>query len=416
MSKAKIFIYIWIFLFAFITKAQIKMEAVFNTPGFSGNKTNDIEDKLVEMTRKAVAGSQIRIAMYTLERVPLVNELVLASQRGVDVQLVLDGGNAAFAKTDGHAINILVNGLNCNLENQQGCIKFCDGPLSGILAPFKLKKDYPLGRSCRGVGTNHNKFFLFTELSDGSRDIIAQTSASLSDGQLRLYNDLLIIKNDVVLFNGLVDYWHKLKGDRTVLKKSFPTLISDESSAKAYFFPRKFSNDPVLVLLSKVRCHLPGSSIRVLQSSFSLVYLANQMKKLASQGCALQVVARIDPRQRSLPDEVKSALGEHLTILPFRGKKSHEKSFNSIHSKVILINASIDDSPEKTAVVLTGSLNLDYVSVNHNDETLFEIRNLELFKKYDNYMDQILSDAEAAGVKTIPNDAPKVFQKYGNRP
>lgn len=393
-------------LFLSVFSAQaLQIETVFNTPGFTGQSTLTLENKLIDMIKTSVRGSKIRVALYGVDREPVMKELVYASQRGVDVQVVFDGGNLARATTPGHAVNMLVEGFDGNQglvcqSEKEDCIKFCNGPLAAPLKLLKLKKNYDLGKGCRGLVNNHNKLFLFSELADGNKNIVAQTSANMGLHQLEMYNDLLIIKNDAIFFDHFMTYWGKLKEDKTILlKKSFPNVSTDEKRLKAYFFPRLVGKDPVLNILRKVNCKLPNSVIRAAQSAFTRGGVAEQMKKLKTEGCKVEVIARIDPRQSSPGTKVREALTDSLIVLPFRGATQEEQSVNSIHTKIVLINASIDNSLEKIPMVLTGSHNLDLFSLRTNDETLIEVRDQQIFDQYNQFLDQILLDARSAGLR-----------------
>ena len=375
-----------------------ELEPIFNTPGFDGKVITTVEDKLIAMTRQASPGSSIRAALYEVDRVPIAQALIEASKRGVNVELVLDGGNLINKNIPGHAINQIVNELQCAPGEE--CIKFCKGPLSPLIKLTGLKKAYPLGNSCRGLIINHNKLFLFSELNDGSKYVIAQTSSNMAENMLNMYNDLILIKNDAKFFQGFNEYWAKLKENHTIFfKDSFHNLESADKTVKAYFFPRMTGSDPVLSLLKRVNCKLPGSSIRVLQSAFTRKNVAQEMKKLESEGCSLQVITRIDPIASSPGKGVAQVLGSSMVVLAFNGNGPEERQPNSSHTKLVLINASIDNSPEKIGVVLTGSHNLDLFSLRTNDETLLEIRNQDVFEKYDAFISQYLDDAKAAHVR-----------------
>ncbi len=209
----------------------------------------------------------------------------------------------------------------------------------------------------------------------------------------------MIIKNDEIFFNHLFNYWQKLKKDKTQLfKKSFPTISEDENYLTAYFFPRVTAQDPIKALLRRVNCKLSDSVIRVAHSSFSRHKVAYELKRLKEEGCKVEVIARIDPSQRSPSKKVKKALTDSLVLLPYEGKNPDEQAENSIHTKIVTINASIDDSPEKIQVVLTGSYNLDVISLRTNDETLLQVRDPEIYERYNRFLDQILFDARASNL------------------
>ncbi|AGH94735.1 phospholipase D-like domain-containing protein [Pseudobdellovibrio exovorus] len=381
------------------------VEPLFNTPGFHGDATTTIEDRLIEMIRDAREGSKIRVALYHISRANLAQELVIASHRGVDVQIVLDGGTAHEIEENGSPLNILAYGFSGYSEGlkcaeDEVCLKLCKGPLAAPLSILKLKKNHDLGNACRGLIANHNKFFLFSDLNDGNSHVVAQTSANMADGQLKMYNDLLLIKNNPDFFEDFLNYWQKLKGDQTALfKKSHPTISDESGKLKSYFFPRLVSKDPVLSLLKKVNCKLPNSSIKASQSAFTRGGVAREMARLQAEGCDLQVITRVDPVQKSPGKKViRSLRSEDLVILPYRGQEEKDRSENSIHTKIVLINASIDNSSEKVPVVLTGSHNLDLFSLRTNDEVLIEVRDQSVYEAYDAFLERILQDARDAGI------------------
>ena len=388
--------------------AGLDFDVVFNTPGFNGAPSTTIEDKLIELIRHSKTGSKIRGSFYVIrDRFALVKALVMASHRGVDVEMVFDGGTKYRLDEPGNVLHKLIyggfdgrpDGLRCLSGD---CVKFCSGALSIPLSLTGLTKENVLGMGCSGIIVNHNKFFLFSELDTGEKDVIAQTSANITSGQLGHYNDLLILKNDKVFFDGLMGYWENLKKDDTaIFEKAYPNVVSDNGRLKAYFFPRMFLKDPVLSLLKKVSCKLPSSTIQVAQSVFTRTKVAKQMARLRSEGCQIRVITRDDARQFSPDKKVAEYIGDDLIVLPYKGNEVDRQSVNSIHTKIILINASVNGSSEKIPIVITGSHNLDLPSLRTNDEILIEIHNQRLFDLYNNFLDKIIQDAKTAGVKMM---------------
>jgi phosphatidylserine/phosphatidylglycerophosphate/cardiolipin synthase-like enzyme len=129
--------------------------------------------------------------------------------------------------------------------------------------------------------------------------------------------------------------------------------------------------------------------------------VAREIKRLADEGCRVQVIVRVDPPQHSPSKKVRQYLASHLLVLPYRGKLPAEQSVNSIHTKIILIDASIDNSAAKVPVVLTGSHNLDPFSLRANDETLLEIRDRDVFNSYMGFLDRLVSDFRASGLPSF---------------
>lgn len=411
----KIFFMSLILILSQISRAAPDFDVVFNTPGFTGKSSTIIEDKLIEMIRQSKSGSKIRGSLYVVRgRNELVKELVIASHRGVDVEMVFDGGTRYRIDEPGNSLYTLIHGgfeghpdgLRCASGE---CVKFCTGFLGIPLSLTGVSKENVLGMGCSGVVVNHNKFFLFSELNTGDKNVVAQTSANMTSGQLGHYNDLLIVKNDKVFFEGLMGYWENLKKDNTaIFEKAYETVATDEGRLKAYFFPRSFSKDPVLSVLKKVSCKLPNSTIQASQSVFSRSKVAKQMARLRSEGCKLRIITRDDPKQFSPSKKVIQHIGDDLIVLPYQGKEVDAKSENSIHTKIILINASINNSSEKIPIVMTGSHNLDFPSLRTNDEILIEIHNQRLFDLYNNFLDKIIIDAKAAGIKIFSPPSAKV--------
>ncbi|PIS11309.1 MAG: hypothetical protein COT73_04700, partial [Bdellovibrio sp. CG10_big_fil_rev_8_21_14_0_10_47_8] len=295
----------------------------------------------------------------------------------------------------GSSIDLLLHGseqfpaLSCS---EEPCVKFCDGPIS-----FKAGKKH-FGGSCHGLVINHNKFILFSELP-GAKNVVVQTSANLTHNQLRNYNDLIIFRDDEVLYDGFMQYWKSLLKDDTKLT-AFKTLV-DRNHVKVYFFPRLIGSDPVLKLLKRVSCQIPGSMVRVSEASFTRKDIAKELQRLSGEGCDVKVIARLDQRVHSPSKGVIKALGADMKILPFKGKLESEKLANTIHTKLMLIDASIDGSPERIPVVLTGSHNLDLFSLKTNDEVLMEVHDRAIFQRYLQFWNQILADAESANIQFV---------------
>ena len=80
-----------------------------------------------------------------------------------------------------------------------------------------------------------------------------------------------------------------------------------------------------------------------------------------------------------------------------------EDGRNSIHTKMILIDAAMEGSDERVQIVLTGSQNLDIYSLKTNDECQMEIRDPQIYSQYLGFWEKILQDAKNAGLVAFPN-------------
>lgn len=374
-------------------------EVFFNTPGFKDLPTTTIEDKMVELIGLAVPGSKIRMSIYQMSRVAVPKALIAASQRGVDVALVLDGGMLDLKETPGTGIFLLANGspetgqLVCKSGS---CLKFCHSPIK-----FRIH-GMPFGGACNGTVINHNKFILFSKLSTGAENVVAQSSSNLENEQLHDYNDLVIVKNDQGLFNGFLAYWENLKRNHVRIVP-FHDAVGD-GNVVAKFFPRIITGDPVMQALKRVNCSLPNSHILVSEADINRLNFASLLRRLSDAGCDVKVITRLDPEMLSPIVGIPKRLGSHLMMIPFLEKNGDIALRNTIHTKLILIDASIDGSKEKRTLILTGSDNMDFFSLHTNDETILEIEDGALFNSYVKFWNRLRSD--------IINDHVKYF--YGD--
>lgn len=392
MGRRALFFWLGVLGFLQITGASAepssaqKIEAIFNAPGFSGKPDLSIENKLVDLIQGTMPGGEILVAMYSFDHPRIARELLLASDRGVRVELVLDGKNKTFRKVRGHAVQILTSGYEGRpggLRCKEGdCITYCSSLV---------------GSGCQGASINHNKFFLFSKLRDGAHHVVAQSSYNVNLSQNFNYNDLAVIRNDERLYEGFHRYWHDLKRNRSKIFSSGSIL--GENGVRAYFFPRLMGKDPVLETLKKVHCEVPGSKIRIVQSRFdnSREHIALRLAELRQQGCDVKVVGRDEPRYKSPGSRIRALLGKDLILLRYQDAKGQHLIKNSIHSKLVLIDAALGAAQEKTPLVLTGSHNLNITSLKFNDEVLLALPGRETYERYFTFWNSLYQSAVRDG-------------------
>jgi hypothetical protein len=377
-------------------------EVVFNEPGFHDRPSKAVENKYVSLIDQATPGSSIHMAMYQFTRLPVAEALVRASHRDVNVRLVLDGGNYIDQMKPGNAVTLLTSdALKCS---EKPCVKFCFGPVQ-----IKIK-DQTFGTGCNGLVINHNKFMLLSKLDDGSKNVSVQSSSNLSDEDLHQYQDILTIKNDKGLYDGYLDYWQMLYRDHTRLTPHKD--IRGSGPVHASFFPRIVNKDPVMKLLRRVSCEIPGSNIRVAEADFNRLNVASRLQELKKQGCDVKVITRLEPAMFSPAVGVATRLGSSVLILPYRSKNPEYRSVNSVHTKMILIDAALDDSDERRQVVATGSHNLDFFSLRTNDETLLEVEDKAVYDQYIRFWSRLNEDARTSDLNLLEgNDRSDAIDK-----
>ncbi len=104
-------------------------------------------------------------------------------------------------------------------------------------------------------------------------------------------------------------------------------------------------------------------------------------------------MVREEPEHKSPGTKIRETLGSNLKVLPFKTAGMEEPGPNSIHSKIVLIEASIDGSKDKKTLVMTGSHNLNLTSLRLNDEVLLKIWDPVVFADYLKYWNRMTVDA-----------------------
>lgn len=362
--KKNHFLFLFLFLF---TSAQgfARIQPIFNEPGFGTTGIETLDIKLISLINSTPKDASIHMTLYGLDRIVFSEALLAAKARGVNVNVIFDHKMKKFRNTTGHAVNLI---------SQNGRNKWVQ---------FSPKI------SVRRLHINHNKFFLFSRLNDGSKNVVVSSSGNVTEMSLKEHNDMLVIDGDKKLYDGFLKLWKNL------LKKSFalsrPSIYGN--GIKFNVFPQYFK-DPILALLKRVSC-LPGSSIRIAQSRFgdSRVQIAKRLDQLRSEGCEIQVVLRDEKSVKSPGKKVLPILSDDVIVLPY---ERINKVRASIHSKLFLIDALIDDEPAK--LVLTGSHNLNETSLFFNDEVLAELQNEETFELYDKFWDRMIKSMKESGI------------------
>lgn len=361
-------------------KAALDFEAVFNEPGLHGAATTTIEDKFVELLNKAVPGSEVLMNIYGLRMRYIAKELIHAQARGVKVGVILRKFGDPASK---ESLSILKGLGQCEFGK---CLKAC-------------------GIACSAPAFNHNKFFLFSELNDGTKNIVIHTSNNFWPVERNNYNDFLIIRNNAELYRGLRHYWLTLyKG------KQDPKL--DEAIAsgiKLHIFPKTLfrPENPVNDILKRVKC-VSGSVIHIAHSRFTdpRSGIADTLASLKKNGCEVKLLIKNDVGlERVGPIQVTGdspgpavirKLGDILYLFPYeepvngRPYQKTDPKRNALHSKIVLIHAPLGDDSKFQKLVLVGTHNFDVPSLKLNNEIMMEISDEKLFDAYEKSFQRLL--------------------------
>ena len=361
----------------------------FNDPHLKKGWFN-IERRVVDTIRHTPKGSTIRIAIYSLDRMPVAHALVAAHRRGVKVQML----------------------LNDHWEN--GAMKVIRAEIGK-----DRRKDsfiYKCRQSCRGAANEfnnlHSKFYLFSQ-AGRSEDVIAVGSANMTlNADRHQWNDLHFSDGNHVLFRQFVSLFNDMKKDYDTRRPArffcgTPRGAAcddavDKHTVWAFPKPAGPRNDLVIDMLDRIQCVTPDGSGGITRTRLVLSmhtmrgrrgdYLAAAIRDKFAEGCRFRVSygligyhtkkilgaptrrGRIPLRSTGLdynPDDNYD--------LNHDGKDDLILNYYS-HQKYFAVQGTYNGVPD-THLVLTGSSNWASLSTG-NDETWFTIRGKKLTRKY----------------------------------
>ena len=248
---------------------------LFNNPRGNLEAKDRILTHIVKTIESTPRGSEIRIAAYSNDRPDVVDALIRAHQRGVDVQVVLNDN-----WTSG-ATRRLVRSLGQD-TNRRSFVAICAG-------------------SCRGgFGNQHMKFYLFSRAGK-AQDVVMVGSANLTGYGARVqWNDMYTTSNAAELRDLYTMVFEQLVRDRRVAEPYIHKSVGDYENE---FFPMPSmtaEHDPVLERLDAVRCAATGGTgskgrtvIRIVMYGWvdsRGLYLAQRVADLDRSGCDVRVI------------------------------------------------------------------------------------------------------------------------------
>ena len=327
------------------------IEARFNIPVGTDIPDLALEDSILDFIDRTPAAESIRVSMYTFSRSAPANALVAAQARGVDVQVVLDGGAVGG---NGHAI--LQAGL----------------PASNLHICQSVN-----GGSCIGTANNHSKYFLFSYLGPGESEVVVQSSANLTNPQLRQHNNLVIVRGDSTLYGGYQTYWADQAAQAS--NANYYWVIVGDLPVRTYFYPRA-SGDTILSVLDNVVCG-GNAHLRVAMSLFTDARssVAVRLGEKVAEGCTVEALLKdssTTPGSAVLSTLLAGGVDVSLFV--------ESTTLSTIHSKYLLVDSHYDtgSGPTPRELVFTGSHNYTGNALRNNDEQLMRVDDATVFADF----------------------------------
>ncbi|WP_327107502.1 phospholipase D-like domain-containing protein [Nonomuraea glycinis] len=341
-------------------EAPVSAGAVFSEP--VGGDPVAIVRKICALVKQTPAGARIQVAHFVMSGTAgteFADELIKAHQRGVKVQVILDGDTRG-----GVVAAQLASGLGTD-RSAASWLHVCTGPMSGGTA------------ACIGDKGQHNKFYLFSKTGDAS-NVVVQSSANLTDLNSSTYwNNAVVLPGNKRLYQAYDGYFEDLAAERKNL--DYYRVVNTGAaggSVRVHFFPKAGTADPIVEYLDKVSCKGGRTTVRVGMSEWDTYRIAipAKLRDLAAQGCTVKVVSGI------MDDEVKQVLLSEPRV-ELRTLGTGGALPGRVHSKYLLVEGSYDGERD-AHWVFTGSHNYNLTSLRRNDEALLRLNNKTVYRQY----------------------------------
>jgi len=337
------------------------------TDGLASHPDYTLTDKLQQLVRGADPGSTIRFSVflffYDNEHEPLLDDLVAAAARGVNVQLLIDLPEAEF--TDRRTIGQLFKEkFEKRLDDAAK-----QGHSNSWIKTHPHKREH---------SKNHTKIFLFSHAMQMDH-VVVITSENLTDREREKYQAGFLVR-DATLYAQMSHYIDVMQsGDLPA--QALQVTAADLSG---FLFPQ-VDDDPVYRELERLRTtpeqmeqgHLAISMARWNHERFAL---AMKLVQLARECLDITVVMRSN--DEIVDTQIRDVLKERANI------HLHTVDVNqiNIHSKYMLFDGyyKTGDDARRGKIVWTGSHNFTGAGLTDNYETWFEIHSDTL---YDAYLD-----------------------------
>ncbi|MFC7305561.1 phospholipase D-like domain-containing protein [Streptomyces monticola] len=390
---------------------------IFNDPLGTTDQQYAIRTRLVQLTDAALPGSTIKVAVYHVWEATVVNALVNAQARGVNVQILLDETSVSDRPTN-TSYATLKNALGTD-RTKPSFVSLC-----------------PAGRSCLGdpkfgKSIMHNKFWLFSEV-EGARDVVVQTTSnSTPSAHTKFFNDALLLPDNPTLYDAYAGYF-----DDMIAKdwRNWRYRTVSNGLYKAYFFPRAGTTndtDTVYSVLNNVKCTYKDAAgvtqrtkVRVGIFKLTRQEIADKLVALKKSGCSVYVTYAETDSAASQGGTKGTWETLHTSGGPsVRCYNDDRDPLNPgqklttpyiVHNKYVLIDGVYDGKRNK--VSFTGSGNYTAPALRENDEAIVKVDDDAVHDVYRTHFDRLRTvawpgSADATnlckGVKPLPPDGEK---------
>lgn len=297
-----------------------------------------LENHAIDLINATPAGARIGFTFRDFNRDPVVDALIAAKDRGVEVDGVIDGDEATQPP-----VQRLVAALGADRAVVCGSPDFAWKSCIANAVAFQ-------------PSLMHNKFLTFSKLVDGRRNVVLETSQNFFWAtQYHYYNDMVEITGDRALYDTLVHYLFALKAQQRtddfflVGPKHGPNTIFTSPRRQ----PDVWTNDTIVDRMNEIQC-TGGGVIRIANLTFRTQrsVILDKLVRLHDAGCDIEAVfSYIDA------DILARLVSEGIPVHPLWLKAEGTHRQVLMHSKFWLVDAQSTVTHRRTKIVYAGTSN-----------------------------------------------------------
>jgi hypothetical protein len=217
---------------------QPSYELQFTVPPADGGEDLTLENHFLQQLSMVPAGAQVLMAQTVISRPRIAQAIVDAYNRGVDIQIVL------------HRMS--------NNEPATQLIRTSLPPDRVTACGETIAVDSCIVTPVGTIYGMHNRFWTISEMTDGSKFVSTTSAGQFNNDYVRNHNDLIVVRNDHLLYDAYNHYWADLKAQVRTDNYYRHEPITD---GNVYFLPRQRTlPDPAAEILPNLDCNAPGGA------------------------------------------------------------------------------------------------------------------------------------------------------------
>lgn len=328
-----------------------KLVPVFTYPQ-PGQPDPTIREELVGLLDRVPSGARVEAAFFIITPdYPVVDALINAHDRGVDVRVVLDSGDRQAASTNA-AMDATFDRLLAALGGDATASSFAMQCEKACIS----KEDDSI---------QHNKFVLMSATGDLG-DVVFETTSNMRTGGSgdATWNAAVLSSDNSRTYDSFRAYFSDLAARLSVPSNDYNAVRPPETygGLTPHYFPRTDGTDTVAQTLASVDCS-SAPTVDVMATHFVRTQVRDRLTQMVQAGCGVRVIARADNITGDLCDSLVDG------SVDVRIGDEPSATTVGIHGKYLTVTGGADDK----RLVWMGSHNLTDNALLRNDETFLLI-------------------------------------------